>query len=80
VNYEHRNPIGLLHPFPIEEWKWEVVAVDFITKLPITMKQHHSIMVVVDKLIKETHFYSSEDYTKENKYCRDVYERSCQDT
>jgi hypothetical protein len=29
---------------------------DFITKLPITTKQHDSIMVVVDKLTKAAHF------------------------
>jgi hypothetical protein len=29
---------------------------DFITKLPKTNKQHDSIMVVVDKLTKSTHF------------------------
>jgi hypothetical protein len=29
---------------------------EFITKLPRTGKQHHSIMVVVDKLTKATHF------------------------
>jgi hypothetical protein len=29
---------------------------DFITKLPRTNKQHDSIMVVVDKLTKTTHF------------------------
>jgi hypothetical protein len=46
----------MLQPFPIQEWKWEVVIVYFITKLPRTMKQHDSIMVVVDKLTKETHF------------------------
>jgi hypothetical protein len=38
------------------EWKREVVTVDFITKLPRTMKQHDSIMVVMDKLTKESHF------------------------
>jgi hypothetical protein len=31
---------------------------DFITKLPKTMKHHDSIMVVVDKLTKATHFIS----------------------
>jgi hypothetical protein len=56
VKTEHRHPAGLLQPFPIPEWKWEVVTVDFITKLPRTVKQHDSIMVVVDKLTKETHF------------------------
>jgi hypothetical protein len=33
-----------------------VVTIDFIAKLPRTMKQHDSIMVVVDKLTKATHF------------------------
>jgi hypothetical protein len=41
---------------PILEWKWEVVIVDFVTNLPITVKQYDSIMVVVDKLTKATHF------------------------
>jgi hypothetical protein len=53
---KHRHPTGFLQPFPIPEWKWEVVSVDFITKLPRTVKQHDSIMVVVDKLTKATHF------------------------
>jgi hypothetical protein len=29
---------------------------DFITKLPRTNKRHDSIMALVDKLTKETHF------------------------
>jgi hypothetical protein len=32
-----------------------VVIVDFITKLPRTMKQHDSIMVVVDKITMVAH-------------------------
>jgi hypothetical protein len=56
VKTEHRHPTGFLQPFLIPEWKWEVVTVDFITKLPRTVKQHDSIMVVVDKLTKATHF------------------------
>jgi hypothetical protein len=52
VKAEHRHPAGL----PIPKWKWEVVTMDFITKLPITNKQHDSIMVVVDKLSKVAHF------------------------
>jgi hypothetical protein len=46
----------MLQPLPIPEWKWEVVTIDFITKLPRTVKQHDSIMVVVDKLTKVAHF------------------------
>jgi hypothetical protein len=56
VKLEHRNLVALLQPFPIVEWKWEVVTIDFITKLPRIVKQHDSIMVVVDKLTKVSHF------------------------
>jgi hypothetical protein len=56
VKDEHRHPVGLLQPLPSPEWKWEVVKVDFITGLPKTNKHHDSIMVVVDKLTKPTHF------------------------
>jgi hypothetical protein len=57
VKAEHRHPTGLLQPLPILEWKWEVVTMDFITKLPRTNKQHDSMMVVVDKLTKAAHFF-----------------------
>jgi hypothetical protein len=56
VKVEHRQPAGLLQPLPIPEWKWDVVTMDFITGLPRTSKQHDSIMVVVDKITKDTHF------------------------
>jgi hypothetical protein len=56
VEVEHRNPTGLLQPLPILENKWEVVTIDFITKLSKTIRQNDSIMVVVDKLIKAAHF------------------------
>ena len=32
------------------------MSTDFITRLPRNFKQHDSIMVIVDKLSKETHF------------------------
>jgi hypothetical protein len=76
VKTEHRHTTRLLQPFPIPEWKWEVVTVDFITKLPMTVKQHDSITMVVDKLTKETHFISVNTTHKEKKYCRDLHERS----
>jgi hypothetical protein len=53
---EHRHLAGLLQPFPILEWKWEVVTMDFIIGFPRTCKMHDSIMVVVDKLTKAVHF------------------------
>jgi hypothetical protein len=59
VKVEHKNLVGLLQPFLIPKWKWEVVAMDFITKLPRTKKKHDSIMVMVDKLIKAAHLLFS---------------------
>jgi hypothetical protein len=56
VKTEHKHPASFLQPLPIPEWKWEVVTMDLITKLPRTNKQHDSIMVVVDKLTKAAHF------------------------
>jgi hypothetical protein len=56
VKIEHRDPTRVLQPFPISKWKWEVVTMDFITGLPKTGKLHDSIMVVVDKITKDTHF------------------------
>jgi hypothetical protein len=55
VETDNRHPVGL-QPFPIPEWKWELVTMDFITKFLKMMKKHDSIMVVVDKLSKEMHF------------------------
>ena len=56
VKAEHQHPVGLLQPLPIPNWEWEVISLDFITGLPKNQKQNDSIMVVVDKLSKESHF------------------------
>jgi len=56
VKEEQQHPAGLLQPLPILEWKWGMISLDFITRLPRTKKQHDSIIVVVDKLRKTTHF------------------------
>ena len=56
VKVEHQHLAGLLLPLPIPECKWNVVTMDFITKLPKTIFQNDEIMVVVDKLTKAAHF------------------------
>ena len=52
----HQHPAELLQPIPIPKWKWETITMDFITRIPRTKKQNDSIMVVVEKLSKATHF------------------------
>jgi hypothetical protein len=69
---EYRHPTSLLQPLPIPEWKWEVVTMDFITKLPKTHKQHDSIMVMVDKLSKSAHFVPVQ-LTHKEAHIADVY-------
>jgi hypothetical protein len=49
-----------------------VVTVDFIIGLPITGKQHDSIMVVVDKLTKVSHFIPLKTTHKETNVV-DIY-------
>jgi hypothetical protein len=56
VKVEHIHLAGFLQPFHIPEWKWEVVTMDLITKLPRNAKQHDYIMVVVYILTKVAHF------------------------
>ena len=56
VKVEHQHPTGLLQHLSVPRWKWDVISIDFITRLSITWRQHDSIMVVVDKLTKATHF------------------------
>ena len=56
VNIEHQHPAGLLHPLPIPSQKWEIISLDFITGLSRNQNLNDSIMAVVDKLSKATHF------------------------
>ena len=36
VKAEHQRPTGLLQPLEVAEWKWEHVAMDFLTHFPRT--------------------------------------------
>ncbi|GJY17241.1 putative reverse transcriptase domain-containing protein, partial [Tanacetum coccineum] len=47
-------------------WKWEEIAMDFVTKLPRTSSEHDTIWVIVDRLTKSAHFLPMrEDYKME---------------
>ncbi|GJR18027.1 putative reverse transcriptase domain-containing protein [Tanacetum coccineum] len=60
---EHQRPSGLLQQPEIPEWKWERIAMDFVTKLPRTSSGHDTIWVIMDRLTKSAHFLPMrEDY------------------
>nr|GEX94800.1 putative reverse transcriptase domain-containing protein [Tanacetum cinerariifolium] len=40
----------------ILKWKWEIIAMEFITKLPRTRNWHDAIWVIVDRLTNSAHF------------------------
>ncbi|GJY09302.1 putative reverse transcriptase domain-containing protein [Tanacetum coccineum] len=56
VKAEHQRPSGLLQQPEIPVWKWEGIAMDFMTKLPRTSSGHDTIWVIVDRLTKSAHF------------------------
>ncbi|KAD5318277.1 hypothetical protein E3N88_18223 [Mikania micrantha] len=56
VKAEHQKPSGLLEQPEIPFWKWEQIAMDFITKLPLTSSGHAMIWVIIDRLTKSAHF------------------------
>ncbi|GJP47591.1 hypothetical protein CLOM_g6773 [Closterium sp. NIES-68] len=47
---------GLLQPLPVPEQPWQVVSLDFITRLPTTTSGHDAMLVVIDKFSKMGHF------------------------
>jgi len=55
MKVECKHPTGLLQPFPVPEWKWEVISMDFIIGWARTSRQHDEVMVVVDRLSKVAH-------------------------
>ncbi|KAI3802063.1 hypothetical protein L1987_30187 [Smallanthus sonchifolius] len=66
VKAEHQRPSGLLEQPEIPVWKWENLAMDFITKLPRTSSGYDSIWVIIDRLTKSDHFLPiREDYRVE---------------
>ncbi|KAL4564653.1 hypothetical protein LXL04_028721 [Taraxacum kok-saghyz] len=70
VKVEYQKPSGLLQQPKIPEWKWEDIAMDFITKLPRTPGGFDAIWVVVDRLTKSAHFLPIKETDKMEKLTR----------
>ncbi|KAL4563303.1 hypothetical protein LXL04_027343 [Taraxacum kok-saghyz] len=70
VKVEYQKPSGLLQQPRIPEWKWEKIAMDFITKLPRTPAGFDAIWVVVDRLTKSAHFLPIKETDKMEKLTR----------
>ena len=49
-------PSGLLNPIPTPQWKWDNIAIDFMSDLPLTQKKLDSVWVIIDRLAKSAHF------------------------
>jgi len=56
VEVECKHLGRLLKLTSIPKWKWEVISMDLIIGFPRTVRQHESIMVIVDRLTKVSHF------------------------
>ncbi|GKB28122.1 hypothetical protein Tco_0996617 [Tanacetum coccineum] len=61
VKADHQRPSGLLQQLEILEWKWEGIAMDFMTKLPKTSSGHDTIwaeiregQLIGPELVEET--------------------------
>ncbi|GJS22839.1 putative reverse transcriptase domain-containing protein [Tanacetum coccineum] len=48
VKAKHQRPSSLLQQPKIPEWKWEDIAINFLTKLPRTSSGHDTIWVIMD--------------------------------
>nr|GFC14959.1 hypothetical protein [Tanacetum cinerariifolium] len=56
VKAEHQKPSGLLVQPKIQEWKWDNITMDFVTKLPKSSQGYDIIWVMVDRLTKSAIF------------------------
>ncbi|GJX00518.1 retrovirus-related pol polyprotein from transposon TNT 1-94 [Tanacetum coccineum] len=62
VKAKHQRLSGLLQQPEIPKWKWERIAMDFVTKLPRTNSGHDTVWIIVDQLTKYGYFLPMRDY------------------
>ena len=59
VKAEQQKLGGLIQEIQVPTWKWEDMNMYFVVGLPRTQKQYEYIWVIVDRLIKFSHFFPS---------------------
>nr|GEW97496.1 putative reverse transcriptase domain-containing protein [Tanacetum cinerariifolium] len=64
------RPSGLLQQPEIPEWKWERIAMDFVTKLLRTKSGHDTIWVIMNRMTKSAHFLPMREDYKMDKLAR----------
>ncbi|GJS89476.1 putative reverse transcriptase domain-containing protein [Tanacetum coccineum] len=70
VKAKNQRSSGLLQQPDIPEWKWEGIAMDFVTKLPRTSSGYDTICVIVDRLTKSAHFLPMREDYKMDRFAR----------
>ena len=68
MKLEYQRPSGLLQQLLILEWKWDVIAMDFVSDLPHASSGYDAIWVIVDRLTKIAHFLPLIEFAY-NKSC-----------
>jgi hypothetical protein len=56
VKAKHQRPAVQLHPLEVLMWKWDQIAMNFVVALPRVPSRENVIWVIVDRLMKSTHF------------------------
>ncbi|GJT59856.1 putative reverse transcriptase domain-containing protein [Tanacetum coccineum] len=70
VKAEHQRPSGLLQQPEIPVWKWEGIAMNFVTKLPRTSSEYDTIWVIMDRLTKYAYFLPMREDFKMDRLAR----------
>jgi hypothetical protein len=50
-----QQPIGLLQPLQVPEWKWEEIAMDFVVALTRAQSEYDSLWAIVGRLAMVAH-------------------------
>ncbi|GKF16491.1 putative reverse transcriptase domain-containing protein, partial [Tanacetum coccineum] len=70
VKVECQKPFGLMVQHEIPQWKWEIITMDFVTKLLKTSTGQDTIWVIIDRLTKSAYFLPMKENDSMEKLTR----------